>query len=133
MALFNWDEKKYSVGVKEMDQHHQQLMDIINRIEQASQTPVDRDRNFRLMNELVNYTLFHFAAEEKLMEQAKYPEIALHKVIHKDLITKVTQHKADFEKGGGVFSAQLMEFLQMWLNGHIMGVDTRYAKHIHPK
>ena len=32
MAFFEWDEKKYSVGIREMDQQHKQLLVLLNRL-----------------------------------------------------------------------------------------------------
>lgn len=40
---------------------------------------------FQLLEGLVEYTEVHFAYEERLMQQAGYPEFAAHKAQHDDL------------------------------------------------
>lgn len=61
--LITWGEK-YCLGLDEIDEQHQALVDIINRIWQSIILRSDKQAIFSLIAELEKYTLAHFAAEE---------------------------------------------------------------------
>lgn len=120
-----------------MDAHHKQLMDILNRVYDAYKAGSDGGRpdrvaNTRLMQELVDYTVMHFTAEEALMEREEFPDTRTHKLIHKSLLDKVKAHVNAFHAGDGSFSEDFVMFLKVWLSSHIQGIDRKYGKHINP-
>ena len=82
-----------------------------------------------MLNELVDYTLTHFAFEEELQERAGYPFLKAHKRVH-DIFTK---RVAEFQKradAGENVAPELLSMLKIWLVNHIKGDDADYAESV---
>jgi hemerythrin len=69
----------------EIDQQHRELVNILNKLDDAVINHETRKNIYRIINEIVSYTETHFANEERLMVQTRYPEIESHKSMHKEL------------------------------------------------
>ena len=80
MKFVEWNDS-YSVGNVLMDAHHQVFFGMVKEF---SESPVmdDPDAMMKRIAFLVEYTAMHLGAEEKLMQQAGYPEFEQHKEIH---------------------------------------------------
>ena len=61
------------------------------------------------------------------MTSIKFDGIVVHKRIHEDLLAKLRATRQDVATKP--LSAPVFDFLKMWLVGHILGLDTKYAKH----
>ena len=83
-----------------------------------------------VLNDIVKYTVFHFEAEEKLMENHHFPDFESHKILHEKLIEKVTEVLDTFKTNGIETLPKITSFLSNWLKGHILGTDRKYALHI---
>jgi hemerythrin len=127
MALLTWDDEKYSVGVKSIDGQHSVLFGLINDLYEAMRKGQAQKLTGALLHKLVEYTQTHFAAEEKMMANAKYPGLAEHQVKHRDLIQQVRDFTSRFEKGEIALNLDLMTFLRDWLTNHIQKVDHEYG------
>ena len=78
MALISWSSM-LSTGISEQDTQHKKLIDLINQLNDAMQAGHGNDIMGKVLSELVNYTVFHFGYEEKLMAQHKYEDTPAHK------------------------------------------------------
>ncbi|MGQ9919130.1 MAG: bacteriohemerythrin, partial [Bryobacteraceae bacterium] len=81
----------------------------------------------RVLNDLMNYTRYHFGYEEKLMERAGYADLSSHKRVHRAMVEQVEKLRKEAESSRTGFSIKLMGFLKNWLTDHIMGTDQKYA------
>lgn len=131
-TAFLWNEK-YSVKVEAMDGQHKKLFEIIHELYTAMRAGQDKDVAGEVLNRLINYTVEHFAAEEKMMKKNGYPGLAAHQAEHKALTEKVKAFKKDFDSGKGVITLELMTFLQNWLTNHIQSVDQKYGAYFNSK
>jgi hemerythrin len=75
----------------------------------------------------------HFAYEERLMEEADYPELAAHKAEHEDLTLRVRGFQKDFDEGRIATGITLLQFLKEWSQKHIMESDHKYAPYLKAK
>jgi len=89
--------------------------------------PSNRNEIKAILDELVNYTLSHFAFEEGLMEEAGYPLLRPHKRVHDLFVKRVSDFCARFEKGEDVL-VPLRQVLSRWLLNHIMHEDMAFSK-----
>ncbi len=125
MAPIEWTDE-YKVGVREIDDQHRQLVDIVNKFEEA----VLRGRGSRqvnaILNDLIGYTQEHFATEERLLAAAAYPQLKLHQSQHRQLLQKVERFQFEYGAGRRV-TAELHEFLSYWLVTHILRDDKAYV------
>ena len=84
-------------------------------------------RQTEVIDELVDYTLSHFAFEEELMEEAGYPFCAAHKRVHEVFGKRVMEYRLRFAAGEDI-ADELRAMLARWLFNHIRGDDQAYAE-----
>lgn len=133
MALFDW-KPEYSVEIASIDAQHKKLVDFINELHDAMRAGKGAEALGKVLKGLVDYTKNHFAAEEKLMAEHGYADLAAHKAEHEALLEKVGEVTAKFEqsKGSGL-TIDVMNFLRDWLTKHILGTDRKYSAHLKAK
>ncbi len=127
MALITWSNM-FSVGVSEIDTQHKKLVELINQLNDAMQAGKGTDVLGKVLTELVNYTVYHFGYEEKLMGQYNYEDSPAHKDEHKKFIVTVGDFKKKFDAGSAVISVEIMNFLRDWLTTHIMKTDKKLGQ-----
>ena len=117
-----------ATGVKIIDEQHRKLVDMINGLYKAMKSGQGRDVMGKLLDQLAEYTVYHFGVEEENFAKFKYQETAAHKKIHEDLKGQVVGFINQFKSGQANVSMDLMHFLKDWLENHICKTDKRYAK-----
>ena len=127
MALIAWSSM-LSTGVAEQDTQHKKLIDLINQLNDAMKAGKGNEILGKVLAELVNYTVFHFGYEEKLMAQHKYEDTPAHKSEHAKFIQTAGELKKNFDSGKAVVSAEIMNFLRDWLTTHIMKTDKKMGQ-----
>ncbi len=132
MSLVQWNSS-YSVQVAAMDNQHQRLFELINKLHDAMGQGKGKETLPEVFESLIQYTKSHFAAEEALLTRYKYPDFAAHKKLHDDLIEKVTQLHKQFLAGDLSVSIQTRDFLKKWLIDHIKGNDQKYGIYLKQK
>lgn len=108
-----------------IDSQHHRIVDYINQVADILSHKTDEDV-FAVLDELVDYTLSHFAFEESLMEEAGYPFLNAHKKVHRLFARRVSnfQQRA---KAGEDIAEELLHVLKAWLVNHIKCDDRDYA------
>ncbi|OGV66298.1 MAG: hypothetical protein A3K19_14050 [Lentisphaerae bacterium RIFOXYB12_FULL_65_16] len=119
-----------SVGVEAIDEQHQRLVAMINRLHDAMRSGKAQNTIGRILDELVGYTAEHFHTEEDLMAKTGFPDLAKHRRVHAELVEKALDVKRDFDAGKLVIGADLMNFLKSWLVNHIQRMDKQYGPHL---
>jgi hemerythrin len=133
MPLMTWTEK-LSVGVGVLDEDHKKLVGMLNGLYDAMQAGHGKDSLGRILNELVQYTKFHFAREEKLFAQTGYAGAVPHKQEHDALTHQVLDVQQKYAAGAtATLSLDVMQFLKNWLISHIQGSDQKYRPHLNAK
>jgi len=128
MAIMVWNDT-FVVGVKEFDEHHRHLVGIINRLyDEYSDDPVAGDVT-GVINELTDYIAYHFAAEERWLQEVSYPKLAQQVAEHALFSEKVAAMKKQAQTGQVTTSA-LFYFLSDWLTTHILESDADYGQFI---
>ncbi|MCF6148079.1 MAG: hemerythrin family protein [Candidatus Kuenenia sp.] len=132
MALMTWKDE-FSVKVAEFDGHHKQLISMINNLDEAMRQGKGKDIVGDILKKLVNYAGFHFAAEQKIMQQHEYPGYADHKDKHDKMTAKVMALQNDYQSGKASLTIEVFKFLTDWLNKHIMETDKKYSEYLNSK
>jgi len=125
--LIHWDES-YSVGLPEIDRQHKILVDLVNELKMVCELKLDKIFVQRVLQGLIDYTSFHFAFEEELLERRGYKNFVAHKEMHKKLVQQVLEFQQLFETEGFVIIDDLMVFLTKWLNKHIKVFDKEFGE-----
>ena len=125
----DWDAS-FATGVSKYDEHHKVLFNMVNDLADAMQQKKSKEAVGRVLNGLAEYTINHFADEERNFAQTHYPEESQHKALHKKLLDQVTDLIGKFNAGEPLIAQDVINFLQDWLINHIKGVDKRYGPHL---
>ena len=116
-----------SVSHEVIDLQHQELIGFLARL-QDSIISGDAALTDKLLDDLVRYTRWHFAEEEVLMRDSKYPHYLDHIMRHESLLEEIDQLKRSIEAGRTPVSLALLGFLTVWLMEHIKTSDRRLGK-----
>ncbi|MCP3667982.1 MAG: bacteriohemerythrin [Gammaproteobacteria bacterium] len=111
-------------GINVIDEQHKRIVGYINELVELKDHP-ERDKVGDVIDELVDYTISHFAFEESVMEGAGYPFLSPHKKIHVLFVKKVSMIIERFKNGEDVVD-DLLHLLQKWLINHIKNEDGDY-------
>jgi hemerythrin len=127
--MIRWDEK-LSVGVAQFDEHHRELIRIINEIESARAGGEDYHYLKNLLFELVSYTKYHFSAEERIMAKHNYPDAEPHLHEHKKLVRQVERFLEEYSEHKPALADEVHEFLKRWLIEHILETDRAMGEYL---
>jgi len=134
MTYLEWNDT-YSVGIKLLDDHHKKLINIINELYDGIGSGDSEKVLRKTLSELVDYTKYHFTAEESLMSQYDYPEYLTHKESHQKLLKTLSdlQQQYAVKKGSLTIILKIENFLRHWLINHIMESDKKYGPYLNSK
>jgi hemerythrin len=121
-----------ALGIPTIDEQHKKLVAMVNTLHRSVERN-DTSSAARVLQELLEYTGYHFGTEEKYFDQYGYPETDAHKTIHKKLVEKVLAFKRKFDAGEEFLSQELLNFLKDWLVSHIGVTDRKYAPFLQSK
>ena len=124
--LIPWTAK-LSLGIDKIDDQHKELVRLINRLHCAMKEKAGSRVAGDILDNLAQYTIFHFGFEENIFDKYKYPNSKEHKEYHRKLVEAVVAFQKDFKSGKAGLSMELMMFLTTWLKDHIMKTDQAYV------
>lgn len=131
MAMYEM-KPEYYTGIKFIDEEHKMLFDIANRAYELLMNefiPDKYDYIMEVVDELRDYTKYHFDHEETYMQSIKYKRILSQKVYHDDFIDKINEYDSDIiDENQKESLLELLEFLTTWLVQHIYKQDKLIAE-----
>ncbi len=130
--VLTWRDS-FSVQVAQMDNHHKRLIEIANAIMEQLYGEVDRDSLARALDALVDYTHFHFDAEEKLMALYDYPGASDHCNDHRNMVLQIAEYRQQVLGGDLPTRASFLQFIESWLVDHMLDEDRKYGAFLNAK
>lgn len=134
MVLIKWD-KSLLVGVKEIDEQHKHLVDLINQLNDSIKVGQAKDTVQTILKGMAEYTVTHFGFEEKYFDEFGFEGADEHKKQHKVFVDRVSSFQKDvesfnasFEEGNLYVAKEVMEFLKDWFVNHIKVTDQKYVE-----
>lgn len=128
--MFKWKDN-YCSKVNQFDDQHKKLFSLGNHLLDVVHANKDSDHYDDIidaLNELKEYTVYHFNAEEELMEKYNYPKIMSHKMQHKKFLVRVNELLSkDIDANQVDVTLELLTFLADWIQNHILVVDSQYG------
>jgi hemerythrin len=121
MANYTWTES-LATGLAHMDADHQRLIEMISKLEDISTGKGSRDDVKKILMALVDYTKYHTAGEERLMDKSGYKGAGPHKFEHAVFVNKIQKFVETFD-GGKDITQDMTTFLYRWLVDHINKTD----------
>lgn len=126
MALIDWTDD-FATGIESIDSQHIHLVEIVNKFDEAAKCGKGSRIMNEILTELIGYTTEHFASEEKILEEAEYAKLKMHKSQHRQLLQKVERLQFEFNQQGKRVTVEVRDFLKFWLVSHILKEDKAYV------
>lgn len=127
MPAVTWTPKM-SVGVDALDTDHKMLVSLINQLADAIAAGEARAIVASVLNGLLDYTVYHFGREETMMAACSYSGLPAHRQIHAELVEQLNAlHDAYIGGEDDAIETRVLDFMNTWLAGHILGHDRHYA------
>jgi hemerythrin len=129
--LVEWDDR-YSVGIQLVDDQHKELVNMTNTLYAGCLAGDEAARTYFLeaIHGTVDYVKYHFAAEEKILENVTYPDIFEHKKAHEGFVKKIFEDVKSFQSGKKFIPNVFVRYLKDWILTHIAVEDKKYAEYI---
>ena len=124
--------KDYHTGIDFIDGEHAKLFEIANRAYDllTNQFVTDKyDAIVAVLEELRDYTKYHFNHEEEYMKSINYSKRFSQLHQHTQFINKLESYnlkEIDVNQQEGLL--EILDFLALWLQGHIKGMDKKIGE-----
>lgn len=118
-----------------IDQQHKDLIEAVNKLYDAINDGQGVEEAKKALAFLSQYVIFHFAGEEKLWKDNRYPKFEEHKAAH-DAFTKTVKDLHDMLVTEGAterFADKVEAEVTNWLINHIQGLDRDAADWLNTK
>ena len=133
MSLITWNETM-SVNIEEIDNQHQEFVKILNTLFEAMKAAKGSEVLEDVITKLIDYTRYHFTAEETLFDKLGYPDSELHKKEHRYFFEQINEFRKALNQGNTLrynnnapLSVTVWKLLKHWLINHIMEFDKKFA------
>ena len=94
-------KSEYNISNFKIDKEHQKLFTIAREAMNISKLKDDKEVKNKLkeiITKLFEYVGTHFSNEQKYMEEIDYPELENHKILHKNMLTMLTNLISELNK-----------------------------------
>lgn len=135
---FVWDPELYSVGDATLDQQHQRLLSVLNRL----YVLIHDEGGVRntagtaaMMQELTYFIVEHFSYEEQRLQESAYPldSLARHRAEHNGFVVKMQAFEQRLQDADPTVLDDMLPYLYGdWLIQHICGSDMDYRDYLRP-
>lgn len=132
MGLINCNSL-LSVGVKQFDAEHCQLVGITNQLHDAIKAGSGAQAVQATLQQLSEFAVRHFHAEEELLEEHGFPHLAEHQKAHQAILDNLLKFNTDCQDTIQPLQHNLMQFLLDWLISHTKTVDKQYGPFLNSK
>lgn len=122
MPFIRWSEE-YATNIAEIDAQHQKLIALINTLHEEMKMGKAGYAISEIIDELADYTNYHFTLEESLMVRHNYILFDAHKKEHKFFIAKVKGYQDKTQYENSSLPIDVINFLREWLLHHIIKAD----------
>ncbi len=120
--LIDPNDPRYHLGVESMDTTHQEFMALVNSLGNAT------DEMFNgLFEQLLEHTEAHFTAENRLMEEVKFPPIQIHMGEHQRVLEEMRRIGKQVEDGSIATGRTFVLTIPQWFREHAATMDSALA------
>lgn len=126
MPLLRWKDD-YSMHLEQLDEHHKRFITIVNRLYDSVMTTTAMESVQPVISELMDYSSYHFSAEEQFMREHAHEGLEGHAAQHRYFSEKIAELQQMQRDDQLVLARELIVFLGDWLLHHILENDKRYA------
>jgi len=129
MVIFEWNSS-YLLGVAQIDEDHKQLVGLLNKVYETLLNGREKAEIEKMLDSLIDYATYHFAAEESWMKDNSYPGLEMHMQEHERFCKRIVEMQKDFYQGYTTVTLELLAFVKYWLLDHILSTDAEAGRYI---
>jgi len=120
-------KEEYKIGVEKIDEQHKKLFQLADKAYMLlkDEFSLDKyDKIVHILEELKEYTIFHFKSEEEYMESIEYKRLFTQKIEHAKFIKTLEEiNYKDLDEKQDESLVKILNFLNDWLIEHILKTD----------
>lgn len=128
-----WKDK-YATGVEGIDEQHKRLFELAGDIYELLNNDMLTDKYDQIVaiiQELKEYTVYHFRSEEEYMWSKRYRRYFSHKIQHLNFLDQVNGINLEhIDASQDQALRNILEFICNWLVEHILKLDKRIAEEV---
>ena len=130
-SIIKWQDS-YSIGIKLVDEQHKELINLTNKLFTSCILEQDQLTNVFMttLHEAVDYVVYHFDTEMKIMERVNYPHLETHRNEHKKFAKEVLTQVEDFKSGKTTVPISFVNFLKNWVLNHVAVSDKKIGDYL---
>ncbi|MGL1956392.1 MAG: bacteriohemerythrin [Colwellia sp.] len=115
---------KFAIGIESIDKDHKVLIFLVNRIYADNLVNAPTDEFLYVLQDLLNYSQYHFKREKVVLEACNFPEFEQHCQIHNELISQLKEFIAQVKLGlSSDEKNKVLKLVLHWLFEHLEGAD----------
>ncbi len=129
MPKIEWDNS-FSVHNAEIDGQHKKWIEIFNKMHEILTEGGDKvlhSAGAEALKAMQDYSRYHFNFEEEYMRTINYPDLYIHKRMHKDFDNQIYTYGRDMQEGKIVLDTEIIKLIKDWLLYHILNEDKKYV------
>ena len=119
-----------SLDIPDIDKQHMKFLDIVNELLLAMEENKTKEKQSKIIDELINYAFYHFSKEERYFNKANYPFAVQHEKEHEEFIDKVIGFKNDLDQNKLTLTIEMINFMNNWWTNHIRVSDKKYLPYV---
>ena len=127
MPKIQWCDE-YSVGNQQVDDQHKKWIEIYNTAHEKMMSADEKvfgSSGVDALQDVIDYTRYHFNSEEKLMEALGFDELAYHKNLHINFVAQIEKTMEEIKSGTLVLNSEIIKTIKNWLIHHILNEDQK--------
>lgn len=125
-------KEEFKTGIEFLDEQHKKLFEIADKAYNllTNNFTLDKyDSVVYIIEELKNYTTFHFKSEEEYMDSINYKRRLSQKIAHGQFIEQLNNIDLKIvDENQDESIKEILEFLNTWLTEHILYCDKIIGK-----
>ena len=130
--MITWNPT-YSVQNAEIDQQHQKLLALLGELETAMLEGRGAEILGNTLDQVLEYTDYHFSTEEALMSTHRYPNTELHLAQHEEFKAHALDLHQQYAAGQRALAIDTLTFLCEWMLYHILSTDKEFGSFLSAK
>lgn len=134
--MIKWKDE-FSVNIASIDKQHKKLIETGARIDELLSLNDNADHYDEIMSilqELKDYTIYHFDFEEKLMQEYGYSGFQEQHFEHYFFIRKLDKiGQKDIDSDQEEAIGEIYNFIITWITDHILKSDKKYSSYLNQK
>ncbi|MBO7143176.1 MAG: GAF domain-containing protein [Bacteroidales bacterium] len=123
-TFINFDD--FRIGLNIIDSQLKKWFDIANKIYGVFKRHESNANILATVDELIDYTGYHFGFEEKYLKDFAYSKLDEYKSIHDQFLSSIKAFRTSYSEGETIALIKLLTYIKSWIQYYIPLHDEKY-------